>query len=104
MKEELIGNLGVSGGELGPDDSPVGLRHLQLGSEALRPDGLLGVILPRLVLVSEKRENVLTGVFIDTMEGNLRLRGPGGVCIVVPTKEQEARIKSSQEGDGLIDY
>jgi len=46
-----------------------GLHHLQFGSEALRPDGLLGVILPSFVLLAEKLANVLLGVFRDTREG-----------------------------------
>ena len=50
---------------MGPDDCPVGLRHLQFGGETLRPDGLLGIILPSFILIAEKLANVLLGVFGD---------------------------------------
>ena len=52
-----------------PDNGPVGLCRLQFSSEALRPDGLLGVILPSFVLLMEKLANVLLGVFGDTRKG-----------------------------------
>ena len=58
------------------DDHPFGLRHLQLGGKALRPDGLLGVILLSFVLFTEKLANILLGVFRDTRKGRtLRIRG-----------------------------
>jgi hypothetical protein len=52
------------------------LRHLQFDGEALRPDGLLGVVLPSFVLLADKLANVLLGVFRDTREGRtLRIGG-----------------------------
>ena len=72
-KGRLTSNPGVGGGELGPDNCPVRLRRLQLGGEALRPDGLLGIVLTSFILLSEKLANVLLGVFIDTREGAPRI-------------------------------
>ena len=64
---------------MGPDNGPVGLCCLQLGGEALRPDGLLGVVLPSFVLLAEKLADELLGVFRDTRErGALRIGGFGG--------------------------
>ena len=61
---------------MSPDDCPVGMRHLQFGGKALRPDGLLGVILSSFILLVEKLANVLLRVFEDTREGGtLRIRG-----------------------------
>ena len=68
-KKRLTSNPGVSGGELGPDDGPFGLCCLQFGGEALRPDGLLGVILPGLILFSKELADVFHGAFIGTREG-----------------------------------
>jgi len=51
--KELTSNSRVSGGELGVDDRPIRLRHLQFGSEALRPFGLLGVVLASFILLPE---------------------------------------------------
>jgi hypothetical protein len=53
---------------LSPDVCPVGLLRLQFGSEALRPDGLLAIVLPSFILLAEKLPNVLLGVFGDTGE------------------------------------
>ena len=69
-KKRLVGDPGVSGGELGPDNGPVDLCHLQLGGEALRPDGLLGVVLPSLILLAKELPNELFGAL-----GNTRERG-----------------------------
>jgi hypothetical protein len=44
---------------LGPDNDPVGFCHLQFGGEALRPDGLFGVILPSFILLTKKLANKL---------------------------------------------
>jgi len=71
---------------LGPDNGPVGLCRLQFGGEALTPDGLLGVVLPRLlILLSEELTNVLHCAFIGTRGGTLRIVGVrrrGGVVVV----------------------
>ena len=63
---ELTSNPGVSGRELSPDDRPIRLRHLQLSSEALRPNGLLGIILPSFILLAEKLADEFLDVFGDT--------------------------------------
>jgi len=60
------------------------LRHLQLGGEVLRPDGLLGVVLPSFILSSEKLANVLHGAFVGAGEGTLRIGGVQGKRGVVP--------------------
>jgi len=70
---------------LGPDNGPVGLCRLQFGGEALTPDGLLGVVLPSLILLSEELTDVLHGAFIGTKGGTLRIVGVrrrGGVVVV----------------------
>jgi len=63
------------------------LHHLQLGGEALRPDGLLGVVLPSLVLLSKKLADEFLGVFGDTGKGRtLRIGGIRGRRSVVPAR------------------
>jgi len=54
---------------LGPDNGPVGLCRLQFGGETLRPDGLLGVILPSFILLAKKLANKLLGALQDVREG-----------------------------------
>jgi hypothetical protein len=49
-------------------------------------DGLLGVVLPSFVLLSEKLVNVLYGAFIDTGEGTLRIEGVYRRRSVVPAR------------------
>ena len=56
---------------MSPDDRPIGLRHLQLDGEALRPNGLLGVVLSSFILFAEKLADELLGVF-----GDIREEGP----------------------------
>ena len=73
--EKLTSNSGVGGGELGTDDRPVRLCHLQLGGEAMRPLGLLGVVIASLVLLSEQLADVLSGALVDAVEGALRFGG-----------------------------
>jgi hypothetical protein len=74
------------------------LRHLLFGGEALRPDGLLGVVLPSFVLLTEKLANVLLGVFEDTREGRtLRIGGVGGRRSVVPAQGWRDRRSESDD-------
>ena len=84
-EEKLTSNSGVGGGELGADDRPVRLCHLQLGGEALRPLGLLGVVLAGLVFLSEQLADLLASVLVDTVEGALRLGGVWRQRFVVST-------------------
>ena len=56
---------------MGPDNGPVGLCCLQFGGEPLRPDGLLGVVLPSLILLAKELPDELFGAL-----GNTRERGP----------------------------
>ena len=95
QKEWLTGDPGVSGGELGPDNGPVSLCHLQFGGEALRPDDLLGVVLLSLILLSEELADVLHSAFVGTGEGTFRVgrvRRRGGVVNV-----QRLDVKTRQE-------
>jgi hypothetical protein len=72
----LTSNPGVGGGELGLEDCPIGLRRLQFGGKELRPDGLLGVILPSFILLAKELANVLLGALRNTRErGSLRVGG-----------------------------
>ena len=81
---------------MGPDNGPVGLCRLQFGGETLRPDGLLGVILPSFVFLAKELANVLLGALRNTRErGPLRtggVRRRGGVIAV-----QRLEIKTRQE-------
>ena len=75
-KGRLTSNPGVGGGELGLEDCPIRLRRLQFGGKELRPDGLLGVILPSFILLAKELANVLLGVLRNTRErGSLRVGG-----------------------------
>ena len=75
-KGQLTSNPGVGGGELGLEDCPIGLRRLQFGGKELRPDGLLGVILPSFILLVKELENELLGALRNTRErGSLRVGG-----------------------------
>ena len=75
-KGRLTSNPGVSGGELGLEECPIGLRRLQFGGKELRPDGLLGVILPSFILLAKELANVLLGALRNTKErGSLRVGG-----------------------------
>ena len=65
----LTSNLGVGGGELGLEDCPIGLRRLQFSGKELRPDGLLGVILPSFILLAKELADELLGALRDTREG-----------------------------------
>ena len=70
-KGQLTSNPGVGGGELGLEDCPIGLHRLQFSGKELRPDGLLGVILPSFILLTKELANVLLGTLRNTRE-----RGP----------------------------
>ena len=73
---------------MSPDDCPVRLRHLQFGGKVLRPDGLLGVVLPSFIFLAEKLANVLLGVFGDTGEGRtLRFGAVRRRRSIVPTQK-----------------
>ena len=75
-KGRFTSNLGVGSGELGLEDCTIGLRHLQFGGKELRPDGLLGVILPTFILLVKELANVLLGALRNTRErGFLRVGG-----------------------------
>ena len=54
---------------MGLDNGPVGLCRLQFGGEALRPDGLFGVILPSFILLAKELANVLLGALGNTRKG-----------------------------------
>ena len=70
-KGQLTSDPGVGGGELGLEDCPIGLRRLQFGGKELRPDSLLGIILPSFILLAKELANVLLGAL-----GNTRKRDP----------------------------
>ena len=69
-KGQLTSDPGVGGGELGLEDCPIRLHRLQFGGKVLRPDSLLGIILPSFVLLAKELANVLLGAL-----GNTRKRG-----------------------------
>ena len=81
---------------MGPDNGPVGLCRLQFGGEALRPDGLLGVVLPSFVFLAKKLADELHGTLGNARErGPLRTRrarGRGSIVIV-----QRLKIRTKRE-------
>ena len=78
---------------MSPDDRAVRLHHLQFGSEALRPDGLLGVVLPSFILFSEKLADVFHGAFVGTREGPLRIGGVGRRSDIATQEIKKLEIK-----------
>ena len=73
---QLTSDPGVGSGELGLEYCPIGLRRLQFGGKVLRPDSLLGIILPSFVLLAKELANVLLGALRNTRErGSLRVGG-----------------------------
>ena len=51
-KGQLTSDPRVGGGELGRENCPIGLHRLQFGGKVLRPDSLLGIILPSFILLA----------------------------------------------------
>ena len=73
---------------MSPDDRPVRLCHLQFGGEALRPDGLLGVVMTSFVLLAEKLADEFLGAFRNIRERRaLRVRRIGGRRSVITAQE-----------------
>ena len=70
QKGQLTSDPRVGGSELGLEGCPIRLRRLQFGRKELRPDSLLGIILPSFVLLVKELVNVLLGAL-----GNTRKRG-----------------------------
>ena len=88
-KGQLTSNPGVSGGELGLEDCQIVLRRLQFGGKELRPDGLLGVILPSLIFLAKELVNVLLGSLRNSRErGSLRV---GGTRISIVNLQKRGR-------------
>ena len=82
---------------MGPDDCSVGLRRLEFGGKALRPDGLLGVVLASFVLFLEKLANVLHSAFVGTREGALRVGGVKRGVVASQEKTKKLEIEVEQE-------
>jgi len=79
---------------LGPDNGPVGLCFLQFGGEALRPDGLLGVVLPSFVFLVKKLADELHGTLGNARErGALRTRRARGRGSIVTVQRLKIRTK-----------
>ena len=79
---------------MGPDNGPVGLCRLQFGGEALGPDGLLGVVLPSLILLSKELVDVLHHALIGTRKGTLRVGGIRRIRGASLCKKLKIRTKS----------
>ena len=91
----LTSNLGVGGGELGLEDCPIGLHRLQFGGKELRPDGLLGVILPSFILLAKDLVNVLLGALRNTRErGSLRVGGTRRSIVTLQKRGRKVRDQS----------
>ena len=98
----LTSNPGVGGGELGLEDCPIGLRRLQFSGKELRPDGLLGVILPSFILLAKELANVLLGTLRNTRErGSLRVGGTRRSIVTLQKKAEKLEIKIKQKHDNL---
>ena len=94
-KGQLTSDPGVGVGELGLEDCPIELRHLQFGGKALRPDSLLGIILPSFVLLAKEWANVLLGALGNTRKrGSLRVRGTRRGIVTLQKRGKEIRDRS----------
>ena len=88
-KGQLTSDPRVGGGELGLEDCPIGLRRLQFGGKVLRPDSLLGIILPSFILLAKELANVLLGALRNTRgRGSLRV---GGAVRSIVTLQKRGR-------------
>ena len=91
-KGKLTSDPGVSGGELGLENCPIGLRRLQFAGKVLRPDSLLGIILPSFVLLAKELANVLLGALSNTRKrGSLRVGGTGRGIVTLQKRGKEIR-------------
>ena len=87
---------------MGPDNGPVGLCRLQFGGETLRPDGLLGVILPSFVLLAKELANVLLGALGNTRKrGSLRVGGTRGGIVALQKRGREIRDRKLNKNVAL---
>ena len=94
-KGQLTSDPGVGGGELGLEDCPIGLRRLQFGGKVLRPDSLLGIILPSFVLLVKELANVLLGALGNTRKrGSLRVGGTRRGIVTLQKRGKEIRDRS----------
>ena len=95
QKGQLTSDPGVGGGELGLEDCPIGLRRLQFGGKVLRPDSLLGIILPSFVHLVKELENVFLGALGNTRKrGSLRVGGTGRGIVTLQKRGKEIRDRS----------
>lgn len=100
QRKKITYDPGVSGGELGADDHPIGLRHLQFGGEALRPLGFLRIVVAGFILLLEKCTDELPGALVEVVEGALRV-GTRRSRFVVPMGLEDQKsdeIKRKVEG------
>jgi len=87
---------------LDPDNGPVGLCRLQFGGETLRPDGLLGVILPSFILLTKELANVLLGSLGNTRKrGFLRVGGTRRSIITAQKRGREIRDRKLNKNVAL---
>ena len=97
-KGQLTSDPGVGGGELGLEDCPIGLHRLQFGDKQLRPDSLLGIILPSFVLLAKELANVLLGALRNTRKrGSLRVGGTGRGIITLQKETRKLEIEVEQK-------
>ena len=80
------------------DNGPVGLCRLQFGGEAVRPDGLFGVILPSFILLTKELANEFLGALRDVREmGALRIGGTKRSVITSLGKTKKLKIEVEQK-------
>ena len=82
---------------MSPDDHPVGLRHLQLGGKALRPLGLLGVVVASFNLFSEERADELPGALVKIVKRAPRFGTRGSRFIISARRARTDEIKERGE-------
>ena len=102
-KGRLTSNPGVGGGELGLEECPIGLRPPpQFGGKELRPDGLLGVILPSFILLAKELANVLLGALRNARErGSLRVGGTRRSIVTAQKRGREIRDRKLNKNVAL---
>jgi hypothetical protein len=91
----LTSNPRDGGGELGLEDCLIGLCRLQYSCKELRLDGLLGVILPRFILLAKELVNVLLGSLRNTREReSLRVGGTRRSIVTLQKRGRKIRDQS----------
>ena len=82
---------------MGSNNRPIGLRHLQLGGKALRPLGLLGVVVASFNLFPEERADELPGALVKIVKRAPRFGTRGSRFIISARRARTDEIKERGE-------